>query len=153
MHLSNGTQRSRAVWPTMKHQIGTFHSPHRLYWHPICTSTGSNEEFWPSVLQVYTSMDSQRKPNTEEPGAAKTHRKLNEALQTARESQANSCFKATSWRTFRISTLCSTDRLPFGNEAPVWGERDQNMPQKIKKIKKNKTPNSSSILNPYRRRH
>lgn len=136
------------VWLTMKYQRATFHSPHRLYWHPICTSTSNNEECLPSVLQVYTSMDSHCKPNTEEPRAAKTHRKLNETRQTARGSQANSCFKATRWRTFKTGTLRSTNRLPFGNKSPQCGEKGiKTCHRNYKKNnnEKTKTNNFSSI--------
>jgi len=64
----------RVVYSTMKYPIEAFHSPHRLYWHPICTLTHINEKCWPSVSQVYSSTDSHCKPNTEEPRSAKTHK-------------------------------------------------------------------------------
>lgn len=130
----------------MKYQRGTFHSPHRLYWHPICTLTSINEECLPSVSQVYTSMDSHCKPNTEEPRAAKTHGKLNEILQTARGSQANSCFKATRWRTFKTGTLRSTNRLPFGNKSPPVGRGGLKHATK-KKQKPNNKKNKQSYFN------
>ena len=124
----------------MKYPIEAFHSAHRLYWHPICTLTSINEKCWPSVSQVFIAARTVTASQTlRSPGQPKNARKLNEGLQTARQSQANPCFKATWWWTFKKLTVYTV--YPLATSPPCvrgeWG---------VKTCHENKN-NSSSIFN------
>ena len=119
----------------MKYLIEAFHSPHRLYWHPLCTLTRINE-CWPFVAQGYSCTDSHCKPNTEEPRSAKTHKNWMRAYKQpdkAKQIHASKQYdgghsKPTVYTVYPLATS-----PPCG----VWG---------VKTCHENKN-NSSSIFN------
>lgn len=114
MHLSNGLAAEWVSWQwniQYKHSIQptVYTDTQYIHWHVFM------RKCWPSALQVYSRTDSHCKPNTEEPEVSQNAQQLNEGLQTARQSQANPCFEATWWWTFKTDSLHS---LTFGNKSP-----------------------------------
>lgn len=120
----------------MKYPIEAFHSPHRIYWHPICTMTRINEKCWPSVSHVYSSTDSHCKPNTEEPRSAKTHKNWMRAYKQPDKAKQTHASKQHDGGHSKL-TVYTVYPLATSPPCGEWG---------VKTCHENKN-NSSSIFN------